>query len=421
MSGIPVCLTVRKVVIASVFGVGLFLIPNGVQSAVSNSATLHWADNQEPDLGGYTVYHGTTQGIYSDSQDAGTTATFRYANLEPNHTHYFSVTAYDKAGNESLPSPEVHKTIIAPDSILSVSVSGGGTVRSSPAGLSCSSGTCSGTFTQGSTVTLTATAGIGKIFDGWNGSCSGTGSCVVPISTSSASVSANFASSPSVNTSLTPSPPPSWSVEEAMQLVQAQLNEAKEKKQLARDDEQRARVEKQLAKDEERKAKVERLLAKDEERRAKAERLVAEAKIKTSKEQMRVATTTEQKAKIIEEIAQLQGQRQQARAEERRAKEQQQLAKAKQREAKEQQRLAKAKQRKAQEEKQLAKANERKAKEQMRLVKAKGTMYKIQNTLALIEARLATTNNPNTVARLIEQKEKYSTALAKVQEKYSIN
>ncbi len=122
MSGIPVFLTFRKIFFASVFGVGLFLIPNGVQSAVSNSATLQWAPNQEPDLGGYTVYHGTNPGIYSDSQDAGTTATYRYANLASNQTHYFSVTAYDKAGNESLPSPEVHKTIIAPDSVLSVSV-----------------------------------------------------------------------------------------------------------------------------------------------------------------------------------------------------------------------------------------------------------------------------------------------------------
>lgn len=421
MSGIPVCLTFRKVFIASVFGVGMFLIPNGVQSAVNNSATLQWAANQEPDLGGYTVYHGTTQGIYSDSQDAGNSATFRYADLESNKTHYFSVTAYDKAGNESLPSPEVHKTVIAPDSVLSVSVTGGGTVRSSPAGISCSSGTCSGTFTQGSSVTLTATPGIGMLFDGWNGSCSGTSACVVPVSTSAASVIANFASSPSVSASLTSSPPPSWSLEEAIRLAEAKVNEAKEQKQLARVDEQRARVEKQLAKDKEREAKAERLLAKDEERRAKAERQLAESRIKTAKEQMRVAKTTEQKAKIKEEIAQLQGQRQQARAEERRAKEQEQLAKAKQREAKEEQRLAKAKQRKAQEDKQLAKANERKAKEQKRLVKAKGAINKIQNTLSLIETRLATTNNPGTVARLNRQKDKYSMALAKIQAKYSIN
>ncbi len=193
MSGIPVCLTFRKVFIASVFGLGMFLIPNGVQSAVDNSATLQWEANKEADLGGYTVYHGTSQGIYSDSQNAGKTVSFRYASLESNKTHYFTVTAYDTSGNESLPAPEVHTTIIAPDSVLSVSVTGDGTVRSSPAGLSCSSGTCSGTFTQGSNVTLTATPGIGMIFDGWNGSCQGTGGCVVPISASPASVSVAFA------------------------------------------------------------------------------------------------------------------------------------------------------------------------------------------------------------------------------------
>jgi hypothetical protein len=59
---------------------------------------------------------------------------------------------------------------------VSVTVSGPGTVTSSPAGINCP-GTCTGTF-QGS-VTLTATPSGGAVFKGWTGACSGTAACVV--------------------------------------------------------------------------------------------------------------------------------------------------------------------------------------------------------------------------------------------------
>jgi hypothetical protein len=123
MSNDRVCPTFRKVFVASVFGVCLFLIPNGVHSATSNSATLKWDANQESDLAGYHAYHGTTSGNYGSPQNAGTTPTYQYDNLESNKTHYFSVTAYDTSGNESFPSLEESKAIPGP----------GGTVTSSPA------------------------------------------------------------------------------------------------------------------------------------------------------------------------------------------------------------------------------------------------------------------------------------------------
>ena len=113
MSSDPVCSTFRKVFLASALAVGLFLIPNGVQSATSNSATLQWAANQESDLAGYRVYHGTTSGVYGSPQNVGLATTFQFVNLEPNKTHYFSVVAYDTSGNESDPSPEVFKQILS--------------------------------------------------------------------------------------------------------------------------------------------------------------------------------------------------------------------------------------------------------------------------------------------------------------------
>ncbi len=69
--------------------------------------------------------------------------------------------------------------------------SGTGTVTSSPAGISCGA-TCSTTFTAGTSVTLTATPDAGSTFTGWSGACTGTGSCVVTMSTAR-TVTATFA------------------------------------------------------------------------------------------------------------------------------------------------------------------------------------------------------------------------------------
>lgn len=74
---------------------------------------------------------------------------------------------------------------------LVVTVSGGGSVTSSPAGISCQAGTCAATFDLGATVILTATEG-GSPFSGWTGACTGLGSCAVTMNALK-SVSAQFA------------------------------------------------------------------------------------------------------------------------------------------------------------------------------------------------------------------------------------
>lgn len=58
---------------------------------------------------------------------------------------------------------------------LKVSVSGDGTVTSSPAGIDCGA-TCSHAFPQDATVTLTATPAAGSTFGGWSGNCTSGGS-----------------------------------------------------------------------------------------------------------------------------------------------------------------------------------------------------------------------------------------------------
>jgi Divergent InlB B-repeat domain len=59
---------------------------------------------------------------------------------------------------------------------LAVSVSGAGHVQSSPVGIACPK-TCSATFKDSDTVTLTATADSGWQFSGWSGDCKGVGGC----------------------------------------------------------------------------------------------------------------------------------------------------------------------------------------------------------------------------------------------------
>ena len=81
---------------------------------------------------------------------------------------------------------------------VSVSGSGSGTVTSSPSGISCP-GTCAAEFSQGSVVTLTASASAGSVFSGWTGDCTGTGACQRTMNQAH-SVTATF--SPSGNNSL---------------------------------------------------------------------------------------------------------------------------------------------------------------------------------------------------------------------------
>src|SRR5437870_1850779 len=71
---------------------------------------------------------------------------------------------------------------------LHVSVVGSGTVTGPQ--IACP-GDCEGTFTHGTQVTLAQSAGTGYTFTGWGGACSGTGACVVTMTTAN-SVTAQF-------------------------------------------------------------------------------------------------------------------------------------------------------------------------------------------------------------------------------------
>jgi hypothetical protein len=67
---------------------------------------------------------------------------------------------------------------------------GTGTVTSSPTGIDCGAA-CSGTYTAGSVVTLSASPASGSSFAGWSGDCSGTDPCTLTMS-AARSVQAQF-------------------------------------------------------------------------------------------------------------------------------------------------------------------------------------------------------------------------------------
>lgn len=67
---------------------------------------------------------------------------------------------------------------------------GTGTVTSSPAGINCGS-TCTATYANGTSVTLTATPSSRSRFSGWTGDCAGRSTCVLTMNTNHA-VTATF-------------------------------------------------------------------------------------------------------------------------------------------------------------------------------------------------------------------------------------
>jgi len=72
------------------------------------------------------------------------------------------------------------------DATLTVQIIGMGTVTSNPAGINCVSSTCSATFPEGSTITLTAAPAMGFSFANWSAGCTPSGStCSLMLNTNS--------------------------------------------------------------------------------------------------------------------------------------------------------------------------------------------------------------------------------------------
>lgn len=123
--------------------------------------------------------------------------------LTPNTTYFWRYRFVTDAGTFNS-ATQTFTTSVAPTFALTVNKTGtgSGTVTSSPAGINCGA-TCSASFAQGTTVTLTAAPASGSVFAGWSGGgCSGTGTCTVTMSAVQ-SVTATFNTAPASTFNLT--------------------------------------------------------------------------------------------------------------------------------------------------------------------------------------------------------------------------
>jgi hypothetical protein len=79
---------------------------------------LSWSINLETDLAGYRVYRSEQQGTRGQllTPDLLPTPAFRDASVEPGHHYWYSVTAVDRAGNESSPSAPADTGVTQPPS-----------------------------------------------------------------------------------------------------------------------------------------------------------------------------------------------------------------------------------------------------------------------------------------------------------------
>lgn len=147
-----------------------------------------------------------------DTQSIVATPAMLFVNFAADDYHLSSTSPARDAGatlpsvtddREGAPRPQGPASDIgafefpaAPTAVsLTVTRTGSGSVASSPAGISCGS-TCSATFASGTSVSISATPATGWVFTGWSGGgCSGTGTCVVML-TSATMVNGAFAPAP---------------------------------------------------------------------------------------------------------------------------------------------------------------------------------------------------------------------------------
>jgi hypothetical protein len=155
-----------------------FFLSYSISSAAQ--ATLTW----DPpvvftDVTGYMIHYGTASGVYSQGVDVGNTTSYTVSNLNDGQTYYFTATAYDLAGNQSVYSNEVSIGTPIQQYLLVISKPGTGTGIVSGTGIDCGN-TCLALYSPATVVSLSAKADPGSTFAGWSGGgCSGSGLCAV--------------------------------------------------------------------------------------------------------------------------------------------------------------------------------------------------------------------------------------------------
>ncbi|MEK7949894.1 Ig-like domain-containing protein [Luteolibacter soli] len=97
-------------ILAAVFAAALSFA-GSASAAGTNSVSLAWDPNPETDLAGYRLQYGLTPGSYPNVIDAGKTTSATATGLNQGTTYYFTVVAYNTAGQTGTASSEVSYTV----------------------------------------------------------------------------------------------------------------------------------------------------------------------------------------------------------------------------------------------------------------------------------------------------------------------
>ena len=189
------CIRRSRILALAAFVILGLVLMFGSTPAHAAQLTVSWSDATPDDHTGFKVERKTTtNGAFAQVATTGPTVmAYLDTTLTAGTTYCYRVRAYNTAGDSPY-TPEgcaVAPTPVVRTLTVAKSGTGTGTVDSSPNGITCG-GTCSATYTSGTTVSLSATPTTGATFTGWSGACTGTGGCAVVLDANK-SATATFA------------------------------------------------------------------------------------------------------------------------------------------------------------------------------------------------------------------------------------
>lgn len=111
------------------FIVVMFMLIVGILFSQDKPMAIQsWDANTESDLGGYFVYVSSSPNMWADSVDVGNKTMFTWKHIVPGETNFYSVKAYDIAGNLSKRSNIFEFTIPVADTTAPAAPTGNKTV-----------------------------------------------------------------------------------------------------------------------------------------------------------------------------------------------------------------------------------------------------------------------------------------------------
>ena len=184
--------------------------PNGGESwSIGSTHTIQWSYTGTPGttLTIKLLHNDNLYSTLSASTPLGTSGTGSFnwtpAMTLPSDTTYSIRITSNQNSSYTDTSDANFSLTSAPSYTLTVTKAGAGSGTVTGPDINCGTD-CGGTYSQGTQITLIATAAAGSIFTGWGGACSGTGDCSLAMNAAK-SVSARFDPSPSFDFGLPPS------------------------------------------------------------------------------------------------------------------------------------------------------------------------------------------------------------------------